>query len=245
MNCAESRVLLHAHADDELDVAHSLALERHLQGCAGCAADNKSIRALKAALREPTLLYHAPDSLRREVARLAGAPGRETSSRLNPLLLWKFLAFGAATVAVLALLLRPGGHNEMLNEAISSHVRSLMVQHLTDVASADQHTVKPWFDGKLDFAPPVKDFTAQGFPLVGGRLDYLQGHAVAALVYQRNKHFINVFVWPAPRIGDDRSIIEKRRGYSVINLQSGGFRYCLVSDLNEKQLADLAKLFGP
>ena len=95
---------------------------------------------------------------------------------------------------------------------------------------------------KLDFAPEVKDFAAQGFPLVGGRLDYLNGRAVAALVYRRNKHFINVFVWPAPNIG--KSDLQKHRGYTVINRDAGGLRYCVVSDLNETELAELANLFG-
>src|SRR6185436_17555679 len=121
----------------------------------------------------------------------------------------------------------------MLNEAVASHVRSLMVEHLTDVASSDQHTVKPWFNGKVDFAPDVKDFTAQGFPLVGGRLDYLNGRTVAVLVYQRNKHFINVFVSPTESSGRGKLTLEKRRGYSVINRETGGLHYCLVSDLNE------------
>jgi anti-sigma factor RsiW len=248
MNCAESRVLLHAHADDELDVAHSLELERHLKTCAACAGENKSLRALKAALRQPSLLHQAPDSLRRELRRMTVAPRDEAQPRFNAMLLWKFLAFGAAAVALLAIVLRPGGiseRDEMLNEVVSSHVRSLMVQHLTDVASTDQHTVKPWFDGKLDFAPQVKDFAPQGFPLVGGRLDYLRGRAVAALVYQRNKHFINVFMWPTPITGDGKSVTEIRRGYSVINRETGGFHYCLVSDLNEKELEELARLFGP
>ena len=179
---------------------------------------------------------------------MSDAPRGRVQPRFNPLLLWKFLAFGATAVALLAIVLRPAGiseRDEMLNQAVSSHVRSLMVQHLTDIASSDQHTVKPWFDGKLDFAPQAKDFTAQGFPLIGGRLDYLGGRPVAALVYQRNKHFINVFVWPAPIGEDGKLAVEHRRGYSVVDRETGGFHYCLVSDLNERELEELAKLLGP
>ncbi len=109
---------------------------------------------------------------------------------------------------------------------------------------ADQHTVKPWFNGKLDFAPDVKDFAAQGFPLVGGRLDYLNGRAVAALVYRRNKHFINVFVWPAANAGGGKPAVQNRRGYFIINREADGLHYCLVSDLNAEELTQLAKLFG-
>ena len=117
-----------------------------------------------------------------------------------------------------------------------------MAEHLTGVSSSDQHTVKPWFSGKLEFAPNVKDFAAQGFPLVGGRLDYMDGRTVAALVYRRNKHLINVFVWPTLDRGRGGSAVEHRRGYSVISCKAGGLRYRLVSDLNQNELADLASL---
>ena len=170
-----------------------------------------------------------------------------TSPRFHSLLLWKFLAFGATASAVLAILLPPASNSErdqLLNEAVASHVRSLMAEHLTDVASSDQHTVKPWFNGRLDFAPEVKDFAAHGFPLVGGRLDYFNGRAVAALVYRRNKHFINVFVWPVQNTGNGTSDLQKHRGYSVINRDADGLRYCVVSDLNQKELAEFANLFG-
>ena len=244
MNCAESRLLLHAQADGELDVANSLELERHLKTCSACAAEHKSLNSLKAALRQSPLRYDAPESLRRGLRRMARAPESETRPRLfQSLLLWKSLAFAAA-VALLAILFQPE-RDTLLNEAVASHVRSLMVDHLTDVASSDQHTVKPWFNGKLDFAPEVKDFAAQGFSLLGGRLDYLNGRAVAALVYQHNnKHFINVFVWPIANNSNGKSKIENRRGYSIINHEADGLHYCLVSDLNAEELAQLAKLFG-
>jgi anti-sigma factor RsiW len=248
MNCAESRLLLHAHADAELDVANSLELERHLKTCAACAAESRSVHSLRAALRQSPLRYAAPDSLRRTVQRMTRATGDETRPSLfRSLLLWRSLAFSAAAFALAAILLRPGisGLDPLLNEVIAGHVRSLMADHLTDVASSDQHTVKPWFDGKLDFAPDVKDFAAQGFPLVGGRLDYLNGRAVAALVYRRNKHFINVFVWPSAATSSGKLASETRRGYSIINRETNGMHYCLVSDLNEKELAQLADLFGP
>ncbi len=245
MNCTESRELLHAHADHELDVANSLELERHFQGCAVCAAEREAVHSLKKALQQSSLRYNAPDSLRKELRRTAQAATERTPSSLfQSLLLWKSLAFGAATLALLAMLIRPGvsGRDQLLDEAVSSHVRSLMADHLTDVASSDQHTVKPWFTGKLDFAPTVRDFAAQGYPLVGGRLDYLEGHSVAALVYRHNKHLINVFVWPTTRTGGRGPSVEHRRGYSVIRCEAGGLRYCLVSDLNQEELTELAGL---
>ena len=139
-------------------------------------------------------------------------------------------------------MLRPGetsNKDRLANEAISSHVRSLMPGHLTDVVSSNQHTVKPWFNGKIDFAPTVKDLAADGFPLIGGRLDYLNGQAVAALVYKRNQHTINVFVWPAKRI---ESGIIQTRGYNVINEDVNGLQYSIVSDLNSSELSAFARL---
>jgi anti-sigma factor RsiW len=248
MNCVESRLLLHAHVDAELDVANSRELERHLQSCPACSAAQNSLQSLKTALRQSPLRYDAPDSLRTEVRRMARRPGDETRPPLlQSLRLWRSLAFGATAVALAAILLRPAGiseHDRLLNEAVSSHVRSLMVEHLTDVASSDRHTVKPWFNGKLDFAPVVADFAGQGFPLVGGRLDYLNGRTVAALIYRRNKHYINVFIWPAANAGQ-APVVENRRGYFVLNHEAGGLHYCLVSDLNAEELAQLAKSFGP
>ena len=131
----------------------------------------------------------------------------------------------------------------MLREVMAGHVRSLQAEHLTDVASSDQHTVKPWFAGKLDFSPNVRDFAEQGFPLIGGRLDYLQGREVAALVYRRNKHVINVFVWPSATL-ERTAQTESLKGYSIVNFDASGLRYCLVSDLNAKELNELAGLMG-
>ena len=248
MNCAEIRLLLHAHADGELDAAKSLELERHLKTCAACAAEVQLLNSLKNALQQSSLIYRAPDSLRRNVRQLSGVSAREKRApETSWLWLWKSLAFGATAFALLTIFLRPSGispRDEFLNEAVASHVRSLMAEHLTDVASSDQHTVKPWFDGKLDFAPVVKDLATNGFPLIGGRLDYLRGKTVAALVYRHNKHLINVFVCPVNDAGIVQSGTKNQLGYSVIYYESNGIFYCLVSDLNEKELNDLAELIA-
>jgi anti-sigma factor RsiW len=244
MNCADLRPLLHARADGELDIANSLEIERHLKTCAACAAEDKSIRALSAALRDSPLRHSAPAYLRNHVRQMAGESQAEVRSpALDFSWFWKYFAFGATAFALLVLLLRPAGiseRDELLNEAVAGHVRSLMAEHLMDVVSTDQHTVKPWFNGKLDFAPDVKDFAADGFPLIGGRLDYLGDRAVAALVYKHNKHFINVFIWPST--GEEKTETTILRGYSIINTTAHGLRYCLVSDLNAKELGGLAAL---
>ena len=256
MNCAEIFPLLPAYADGELDLVRSLEVEGHLKSCARCAAEKNSIQSLRDALRQNDLAYRAPDSLRTGIlktvrtGRLARGEHRSAGvarpMRNIQLWIWKFIAAGAVAFAVLTILLRPAGiseHGQLLGEAVAAHVRSLQANHLTDVASSDQHTVKPWFDGKLDFAPEVKDFVTQGFPLLGGRLDYLNGRAVAALVYRHDKHLINVFIWPSAVA--TKSAMDTDRGYSIINFDSKGFHYCLVSDLNAAELNELARLMAP
>jgi anti-sigma factor RsiW len=261
MKCPESRKLIHAYIDGELDLVRCLEFEEHLKSCAECVAGKNSLQSLRTALQNSAgdLAYSAPDSLRRQVRQMARGSSsgdvttRSTLKRVHQALqsqwFWKWLALGATAVAALAIFLRPAGvsmsgQEQLVNEAVASHVRSLMANHLTDVESSDRHTVKPWFDGKLDFAPTVKDFADQGFPLVGGRLDYLDGRAVAALVYRRDKHIINVFVWPAATAGAGISATETENyhGYNTITFGAGGFRYCLVSDVEGKELERLAGL---
>lgn len=242
MNCTEIRPLVHAYVDNELDLVRSLEVERHLEECAGCAAARNSLLALRSALQQNGLSYPAPASLYHQVRRL-GAPPREEVKAWSRKAWLPWVSFGVAALAALLLVVRPAGMSDrdvLLNEAVNSHVRSLMVNHLMDVESTDQHTVKPWFNGKIDFAPEVKDFASQGFPLVGGRLDYLDGRTVAALIYHRNKHIINVFVWPST--GTEPAGTEMLHGYSIINREAKGLHYCLVSDLNTTELDDLAGL---
>jgi anti-sigma factor RsiW len=181
--------------------------------------------------------------------REVGDTPKESRPRNSTPWLWQWLAVGALGFALITLMLRPAGisdQDRLADEAISSHVRSLMAGHLTDVLSSNQHTVKPWFNGKIDFAPTVKDLATDGFPLVGGRLDYLDNQTVAALVYKRNAqtnnsldHTINVFVRPAKHI---ESGLIQTRGYNVINEDVNGLQYSIVSDLNSKELTDFARL---
>lgn len=246
MNCSEMNLLIHAYADGELDVVRSLDVEQHVKNCSGCAAKLNSLKSLRNAFKESELAYRAPASLRREVRRIAH-PAIDESRPFNLQWLWRWIAVGATAVAVLAIALRPTGitpDEALLNDVVSSHVRSLMAGHLTDVLSSDQHTVKPWFAGKLDFSPDVKDFAAQDFPLVGGRLDYVNGRTVAALVYRHNKHLINVFIWPVTSVGGLAEKSTNYRGYHVIDWEKNGFHYSLVSDMDENGLEQLAGLLG-
>ena len=155
------------------------------------------------------------------------------------------IAASIAVVAVagvmLAMMLRAPAANETLaQEVVSSHIRSLMANHLTDVSSTDQHNVKPWFNGKVDFSPPVKDLAGQGFPLIGGRLDYLGGRPVAALLYHRRRHIINLFIWPSLHSDSGPKTIATK-GYNLIHWTRSGITYWAVSDLNENELSEFVE----
>lgn len=252
MTCAEIRKLLHAYADGELDLVRDLEVEQHLESCADCAGKVESIRSLHDTLRHSDLVYCAPSPLRKEIRKtiLAKEAARESpadGNELRPVKLWvwKMIAAGASAFALAAILLRPGINraDPLLNEVVASHIRSLQANHLTDVASSDQHTVKPWFDGKLDFAPAVKDFADKGYPLLGGRLDYLGSRPVASLVYRHNKHLINIFIWPLNKAQPSKT--DTIRGYSIIERDFNGMHYCFISDLNLSELNDLALLVAP
>jgi anti-sigma factor RsiW len=244
MTCHDIHPLLHAYVDSELDLLPSLEVDRHLKACANCAAMKRSLETLRSTIRNSDLAYRAPESLRARIRESVNVPSDETPPRRSQPWVWQLLALGSIGFAIVTLMLQPvvTDRDRLADEAISDHVRSLMPGHLMDVASSDQHTVKPWFNGKIDFAPDIKDFATQGFPLIGGRLDYLNGQTVVALVYRRNQHTINVFVWPAKQ--SIASTVEERRGYSLINRDLNGLHYCIVSDLNGKELGDFAKLLG-
>ena len=245
MNCHEIHPLLHAYVDSELDLMPSLEVDRHLKSCAACAAMKRSLESLRANLLNTDLAYRAPQSLRDRIRQSVAAESEEQPERASRPWIWQLLALGSIGFAIVTLMLQPApnsARDRLADEAISDHVRSLMAGHLMDVASTDQHTVKPWFNGKIDFAPEVKDFATQGFPLVGGRLDYLEGQTVAALVYRRNQHTINAFVWPA-KTAAASTTIQEHRGYTVISRDLNGLHYCIVSDLNGKELQEFANLF--
>ena len=247
MNCQEAQDLLHAYLDGELDVIKDVAMTQHLQVCQACAQAYNAQHQLRSALHTHTLTFSPPAHLQQRIrsavrqASAAGLPPRAWS--------WRWLGVGVAAAAVGLILWRlvlvgSGLTTEDLltQEILSGHVRSLMAQHLTDVTSSDQHTVKPWFDGKLAFSPPVKDLAGSGFPLVGGRLDYLDRQPVAALVYQRRQHVINVFSWPSAHDTAARAQRLTRQGYTLMHWVSGGMVYWAVSNLNPHEFQEFVHL---
>ena len=250
MNCQEMTELLHGYLDKELDLVRSLETERHLKECPACLERYQEQQALRKVISARSLYFEAPPGLRRRVRRAvrqAGQAEAPPARRIWDLSLLWLRMLAPAAVAALALLLalpwwiRPSADSRLAQEVVSAHVRSLLVDHLTDVASTDQHTVKPWFSGKVSFAPPVTDLAAQGFPLVGGRLDVLEDQPVAAAVYQRRKHLINLFIWPATRSASTREISLARRGYNLVHWTEGGMEYWAVSDVNRADLQEFAR----
>jgi len=246
MTCENVERLADAYADGELAFEETLALEAHVEQCQACAARLEQIRTLKDALRAAPY-FSAPAALAARV-RTTVADAAVSSSRPRPRVFrWQPWLVSAASIAIVALavvgVLRRGGALDDATAAavVEGHVRSLMADHLTDVTSTDRHTVKPWFAGRVDFAPTVVDLVSEGFPLIGGRLDYIDHHPAAALVYKRGGHPINVFVWPQASGSPTHVTRSDARGYHVISWARGGVAVWVVSDVALTELADFAR----
>jgi anti-sigma factor RsiW len=248
MNCEQAKRLIQPYADGELDAASILELESHLRECPACAQMRLDLRGLQKAIRQDALFYAAPKQLRQSLAaELCARAGAPPTRKFWSWHWWSAAATGAAVACVVIFLTgdldRPPAQQLLAQAVVSSHIRSLMANHALDVISTDQHTVKPWFNGKLDFSPPVKDLSAAGFPLIGGRLDYLDSHAVAALVFQRHQHIINLFIWPVHESDAKPFAVAPIQGYHSIHWSAAGMTFWAVSDLNQKELMEFVQTF--
>ncbi|MBV8866277.1 MAG: anti-sigma factor [Acidobacteriaceae bacterium] len=244
MSCEEMRGFIDAYVDGELDVVTALQFDRHLTECVGCRALREQYRELHDAVQAHIPYFKASAELENKIRA-----GLRPAKRDQPRTVqrgwfpgWRGWAIAASLLLLLAfgavlfqMLRRPSASEMLAEQVVSNHIRSLMANHLSDVVSSDQHTVKPWFSGKLDFAPTVKDLATQGFPLAGGRLDYLSNRSVAALVYKRRQHTINLFVWPSPDpdSGPKASTI---KGYNLVHWTQSHMAYWAISDLNAAEL---------
>jgi anti-sigma factor RsiW len=246
MSCNES-LRVQAYFDGELDAAAAAEVERHLETCADCAALLKHLDATRAALRDSAPYYRANEYLR---ARIGDMLDDESGERPTPRaaktghgFLWGALSGSGATAlaAVLAMLLfLPPAPNLAVDDLTNAHLRSLMSDHLVDVVSSDRHTVKPWFAGHTDVSPPAVDFAKDGYALIGGRADYVDGHRAAVVVYRHGKHIINVFAWASSDAHLPTTAL--RNGYHLVFWKSGNIAYCAVSDTNLDELATLTRL---
>jgi anti-sigma factor RsiW len=249
MNCNESQLLLEAYADGELDLVRHIELETHLKACPACLRRSEGIAARRTRIRETLPHFNAPQALRETIRTSLRAEAQKTAGqrpiRFPVASQWWNLAGLAASVTVALLAgYSWGGYRarsaSVAKEAFAEHVRSLQANHLMDVISTDRHTVKPWFAGKLDFSPPVVDLADIGFPLAGGRLDQIDGHTAAALVFRRRLHTINVFVWPARDAAPPPNSASES-GFSAQGWTNGGLNFLAVSEI---PAADLEQFVG-
>jgi anti-sigma factor (TIGR02949 family) len=243
MICDEAEILLHALLDGELDAGHAREVEAHIATCQHCAAQLKAYRDMRSVMAASDLHFAAPMQLRRRIE--TALPATRTPDRrsvLKGFVMGSALSAAAAT-GLVVVVLRREDEQRILADVVSAHLRALQAGHLTDVLSTDQHTVKPWFNGRLDVAPPVVDLTAQGFTLIGGRLDYIDGRTIGAIVYRRRIHVINLFVAQTSNAEPRVARVDTVQGFNIRHWSERGLSYWAVSDLNAGELADFGNKF--
>jgi anti-sigma factor RsiW len=244
MNCHDAQTMMHGYLDGELDPSVSLQYEEHASQCSACRKLLAEHQALQGQMKAPSLYFRAPADLRERV--LSSLRKQRRPRFPNTLLRWVaaaacilFLLGAGFLLARLAF--APAEPERLTREVASAHIRSLQEEHLVDVRNSDSHKIKPWFAGRLDYSPTTIDLKAQGFPLVGGRLDYLNGRPVAAIVYRRRDHLINLFVWPSSGSESDAIHQDRLQGFQIIHWSKAGMSYWLVSDLNATELNEMAQ----
>ena len=231
--CTDQELLLGGLVDGELDAANVALVEAHVTRCPECREELERIQAVRNLLRGEGIRHSAPESLRQRIADMPElSPNARAASRLPG---WLAPGMAGALAASLAMvtLLPPSEQASLDQQIISSHVRSLQPGHLTDVQTTNQHIVKPWFNGKIDFAPPVPELADKGFPLAGGRLDSIDGKTIAAIVYKRRLHTVNLFVWPAKA---SRAVLSVEDGFALAEWSDDGLRFAAVSDIPTQEL---------
>ena len=249
MRCAECRELLSGEIDGELMPAESQDVRDHLAECADCAREHELLARTSTLLRQRLVRHSAPDVLKARIRSALAQPSVHDAPPASARWPWtRFIAAGALIAIASSGLTFAGmkagsGSRAVADEVVASHVRSLMPGHLTDVASTNQHNVKPWFNGRIDLSPVVPALDSVGFPLVGGRLDYLDGRTVAAVVYSRREHVINVYSWPSRGPDAPPSEVRTEKGYHVFQWRREGIVSWAASDLNRAELDQFVRAF--
>jgi anti-sigma factor RsiW len=238
--CVEHELLLGGLVDGELDAANIALVEAHVARCEGCREELERLQAVRSLVAADGVRHAAPETLVRRIAALPELSPTSASRHWLPSWLAPGLAGALAASLAMVMLVPPATQSAVDQELVSSHVRSLQPGHLTDVQTTNQHIVKPWFNGKVDFSPPVPELADKGFPLAGGRLDSIDGKTVAALVYHRRLHTVNLFVWPA---SDAASRSFSKDGFAVAEWSRNGLRYAAISDIPLSELRQFEGLF--
>jgi anti-sigma factor RsiW len=251
MNCSEARIQLSGYVDGELSASQGSRLDVHVSGCAACQRELSAQSFVHTEMRRELTRFEASAALHRRIRKALQAKSAESRlswwrrlnwATLTPVAGMAFAVLICANVVILAAL--PSKEDRLADEVVTSHVRALVASHAIDVVSSDRHTVKPWYTGRLDFSPPVTDYADDGFKLMGGRLDYVDGRSVAALVYERGGHEIDVYIWPTPEATRMGPSTFARRGYNLVHSNHAGMTYWIASDLEAPELGRLEQLLA-
>ena len=248
MNCKEAAPMVAAYADGEVDGLRGHTIRKHLRLCRDCAAKHQQLTDLRARIRAEAPYFKAPAALRERVMASIETARPASSASARPAERWRWMIGGAlagcaATVVAWVIgtaVLDWHANEDLAVEAVTTHVRATLGNHRVDVASSDQHTVKPWLSARLDYSPPVRDFAAEGFALVGARIDYLDRQPVAALVYRYRDHMIDVLVRPPSRNASPAAL-RMVRGFNVVHATGSGMDWLAVSDLNAAELSSFVQ----
>jgi len=249
MRCADCLDAINAYLDDELTPDEHREMEEHLTSCADCRREHEVLATTSRTLKEGLVRHRAPDVLKARIRSALAQP--DAFDRPVPLARFSWVRVAAAGLMIAAassaltygVVRRPFAQRTAASDVLSSHIRSLMPGHLVDIASTDQHNVKPWFNGRLDLSPSVPRLDSIGFPLLGGRVDYVAGRSVAAVVYGRRQHVINVFSWPASDATSLAPSASTEKGYHVVHWRNEGMEMWAVSDLNVGELQQFVAAF--
>ncbi len=240
MDCGEIQSILDGYFDGELELTKSIEVGEHLKSCGDCSVIFNNYKILHNAFRDKSFYYNAPTKLKNKIIPALKKKTSKSIYGINQVFNWRNASFALTILLIISVILILTQKNissteNLTYQVLNSHLRSLASNNLTDVLSSDKHTVKPWFNGKINFSPPVNDLSSKGFPLIGGRIDYLNNKPAAVLVYHYNKHIINLYISLNEKNNSNEEI-SSHSGYNIIHWVRGGMDYWAISDVNIEEL---------